>query len=274
MIFGAISNSWRNQLDGAGPGALGNLIGEAQRRGARHIELRQTCLGRAESGAGDAWRPNLPELSDLVARFPDLTFDLAVALPCITTAIDPDGDLYQAQLMAAILVGGERPHLRTVDPGASDVPWATAGDVAEPAARIVPLARAAARRGVVFSMENSGQPLRSMGLLVQAARAQLDAADAPYLGLCPDPTNQLRRHPVSHPLDELANLPADYIKIVHFKQARDGIALDRVDDGDLDCRAMLRILHGKAYDGPAIMEIPSSDAVFDNLAASFAYLNG
>ena len=271
MIFGAISNSWRNQLDDAG---LGDLIGEAQRRGARHIELRQTCLGRAESGEGDGWRPNLPELAGIVARFPDLTFDLAVALPCITTAIDPDGDLYQAQLTAAILVGGDSPHLRTVDPGASDVPWATTADVAEPASRIVPLARAAARRGVVFSMENSGQPLRSMGLLVQSARAQMDTADAGYLGLCPDPANQLRRHPASHPLDELANLPADYIKIVHFKQARDGVALERVDDGDLDCRAMLRILQGKAYDGPAVMEIPSSDTVFDNLAASFAYLNG
>lgn len=269
MIFGAISNSWRNQLDANG---LGDLIDEARRRGSRHIELRQTCLGNAESGAGDAWRPNLPELADIVTRFPDLTFDLAVALPCITTDIDPDGDLYQAQLTAAILVGGGQPHLRTVDPAASDVPWETPADVAEPAARIAPLARAAARRGVIFSMENSGQPLRSMALLVQAARAQMNDDDAPYLGLCPDPANQLRRHPDSHPLDELANLPADYIKIVHFKQARDGSALESVADGDLDCRAMLRILQGKAYDGPAIMEIPSSDAVFDNLAASFAYL--
>ena len=272
MIFGAISNSWRNQLDAAA--GLGDLIDAARRRGARHIELRQTCLGRAESGAGDAWRPNLPALSDIITRFPDLTFDLAVALPCITTAIDPDGDLYQSQLEAAILVGGNQPQLRTVDPSAPDTPWAAPDDVAEPAARIAPLARAAARRGVIFSMENSGQPLRSMALLVQAARTHLDAADALYLGLCPDPANQLRRHPDSHPLDELANLPADYIKIVHFKQARNGAALDSVTDGDLDCRAMLRILQGKAYNGPAIMEIPPSDAVFDNLAASFAYLNG
>lgn len=271
MIFGAISNSWRNQLDATG---LGDLIDTARRRGARHIELRQTCLGRAESGEGDAWRPNRSELADIVARFPDLTFDLAVALPCITTDIDPDGGLYQSQLEAAILVGGGRPHLRTVDPAADATPWATPSDVAEPASRIVPLARAAARRGVIFSMENSGQPLRSMGLLVREARAQLDDDAASYLGLCPDPANQLRRHPDSHPLDELANLPADYIKIVHFKQARDGVALESVADGDLDCRAMLRILQGKAYAGPAIMEIPSSDAVFDHLAASFAYLNG
>ena len=271
MIYGAITNSWRNQL---GDAELGDLIAEAKERGARHIELRQTCLAAAESGAGDDWRPNLEALAGVVVRFPDLTFDLAVALPCITTDIDPRGGLYQSQLEAARLVGGGVPQLRTVDPGAGDTPWETPDDVAAPAARIVPLAREAARQGVIFSMENSGQPLRSMALLVQQARAQLTAEEGRYLGLCPDPTNQLRRHPDSHPLDELANLPADYIKIVHFKQARNGMALGSVADGDLDCRGMLRILQGKAYAGPAVMEIPSGDDVFDNLAASFAYLNG
>lgn len=270
MIYGAITNSWRNQLDDAD---LGDLIAEAQSRGARHVELRQTCLGAAESGEGDAWRPNLETLAGVVVRFPNLTFDLAVALPCITTDIDPKGGLYRSQLEAARLVGRGQPHLRTVDPGASDTPWATPDDVAEATARIVPLVREAARQGVIFSMENSGQPLRSMALLVQEVRARLTDAEGQYLGLCPDPTNQLRRHPDSYPLDELASLPADYIKIVHFKQARDGVAIGSVDDGDLDCRSMLRILHGKAYDGPAIMEIPSADDVFDNLAASFAYLN-
>ena len=270
MIYGAITNSWRNQLDDAD---LGDLIAEAQARGSRHVELRQTCLGDAESGAGDGWRPNLEALANVVVRFPNLTFDLAVALPCITTDIDPNGGLYQSQLEAARLVGRGQPHLRTVDPGASDTPWETPADVVAAVDRIVPLAREAARQGVVFSMENSGQPLRAMSLLVQEVRAQLTDAEGQYLGLCPDPANQLRRHPDSHPLDELANLPVDYIKIVHFKQARDGVAIGSVDDGDLDCRAMLRILRGKAYDGPAVMEIPPDDAVFDNLAASFAYLD-
>ena len=270
MIYGAITNSWRNQLEDID---LGDLIEEAHARGARHVELRQTCLAGAESGEGDQWRPELETLADIVVRFPDLTFDLAVALPCITTDIDPQGGLYQSQLEAARLVGGGTPHLRTVDPGASDTPWESAGDVAEPVARIVPLVREAARQGVIFSMENSGQPLRSMALLVREARARLTDDEGQYLGLCPDPANQLRRHPDSQPLDELASLPRDYIKIVHFKQARDGVAIGSVDDGDLDCHAMQRILEGKAYDGPAVMEIPSADDVFDNLAASFAYLD-
>jgi sugar phosphate isomerase/epimerase len=270
MIYGAITNSWRNHLDDAD---LGDLIATARDRGARHIELRQTCLGRAESGEGNDWRPDLTALADVVVRFPDLTFDLAVALPCITTDIDPQGGLYQSELEAARLVGDGSPHLRTVDPATADTPWESPQDVAEPAARIAPLVREAARQGVIFSMENSGQPLRSMALLVQETRAQLTEEEGLFLGLCPDPTNQLRRHPDSIPLDELASLPTDYIKIVHFKQARDGVAIGSVDDGDLDCHAMRRILQGKAYDGPAVMEIPSADDVFDNLAASFAYLD-
>ena len=269
MIYGAITNSWRNQLDDAD---LGDLIAEARQRGARHIELRQTCLAAAETGDGPEWRPNLETLANIVVRFPDLTFDLAVALPCITAEVDPNGGLFQSQLEAARLVGGAAPHLRTVDPAADANPWDTPADVAEPAARIVPLAREAARQGVIFSMENSGQPLRSMALLVKEARVELTEEEGQYLGLCPDPANQLRRHPDSHPLDELAGLPADYIKIVHFKQARDGVAIGSVNDGDLDCRAMRRILEGKAYAGPAVMEIPPADDVFDNLAASFAYL--
>ena len=270
MIYGAITNSWRNQLDDV---ELGDLIAEAQSRGARHIELRQTCLAAAESGEGDDWRPNLDALADVVVRFPELTFDLAVALPCITADVAPQGSLFQSQLEAARLVGRGQPHLRTVDPATSDTPWETHADVAEAAARIAPLVREAARQGVIFSMENSGQPLRSMALLVQETRAQLTGAEGQYLGLCPDPTNQLRRHPDSSPLDELANLPIDYIKIVHFKQARSGVAIGSVADGDLDCRAMRRILEGKAYAGPAVMEIPSAEDVFDNLAASFAYLD-
>ena len=271
MIYGAISNSWRNQLDES---SLGDLVAQAQANGARHVELRQTCLASAESGAGDDWRPNLTELAELVVRFPDLSFDLAVALPCLTTDIDPNGGLFQSQLEAARLVGGDSPHLRTVDPAASDKPWALAADIAREVARIVPLVKEAARQGVIFSMENSGQPLRSMQLLVREARARMTEDQGQYLGLCPDPTNQLRRHPESHPLDELTALPADYIKIVHFKQARHGAALESVEDGDLDCLAMVRILQSKSYAGAAIMEIPSSDTVFANLAASFAYLDG
>ena len=88
MIFGAITNSWRLQLDGED---LAVLVKEAQTRGARHIELRQTCLGQCESGEGEHWRPVMSRLEALVQAFPGLSFDLAMAWPCLTSTTDPSG---------------------------------------------------------------------------------------------------------------------------------------------------------------------------------------
>jgi sugar phosphate isomerase/epimerase len=137
---------------------------------------------------------------------------------------------------------------------------------------VADLAREAARQGIILSMENSGQPIRSMALLVCEARARLTPDEGRYLGLCPDPTNQLRRYPNSDPLAELEALPADVVKIVHFKQARHGRAHPTVDAGDLDCARMMQILETKGFHGPAIMEIPPGERVFEHLASSFAFL--
>jgi sugar phosphate isomerase/epimerase len=162
--------------------------------------------------------------------------------------------------------------LRLVDPAPFDRPWEKPEDIPEEALGVADLAREAARQGVILSMENSGQPIRSMALLVGEARTRLTPEEGSYLGLCPDPTNQLRRYPDSDPLAELQVLPADVIKIVHFKQARGGKAYPSVDTGDLDCARMVGILEAKGFDGPAIMEIPPDERVFEHLASSFAFL--
>jgi sugar phosphate isomerase/epimerase len=269
MIFGAISNSWRQQLAGQD---LADLVKQAQDQGSKHIELRQTCLGAYEQGEGRDWRPVWPRMQSLVDGFPQLTFDLAMAMPCLSQRIDPRGGYFQAALEGARTVGGSSPHLRTVDPSAFDQVWEKAEDIPETALGLVELTREAARQGVILSMENSAQPIRSMALLVTEIRSRLPEAEGKFLGLCPDPTNQLRRFPDTDPLAELEELPLDMIKIVHFKQARDGKAHPTVDTGDLDCISMLRVLEDKGYQGPAIMEIPPHEDVFDNLSASFSYL--
>ena len=269
MIFGAITNSWRQQLDDHD---LTALVAEAEARGARHIELRQTCLGACESGEGNAWRPVLSNLQTVVERFPGLSFDLAMAWPCLTQKSDPSGEQFQAALQGARLVGRDTPQLRIVDPSAFDQAWEKPEDIPTEALAVADLAREAARHGVILSVENSGQPIRSMALLVREARARLSAEEGSFLGLCPDPTNQLRRYPHSDPIAELDALPLDMIKIVHFKQARGGKPHPTVDTGDLDCIRMLKVLEGKGYQGPAIMEIPPHERVFDHLSASFAFL--
>ena len=269
MIFGAITNSWRLQLADQD---INDLVAEAKARGARHIELRQTCLGDCESGEGEDWRPVLPRLQALVDSFPELSFDLAMAWPCLTRESDPQGEPFQAALEGAKLVGRDTPHLRIVDPSGFDQAWESAGDIPAEALAVADLAREAARQGVILSMENSGQPIRSMALLVQQARAALSDEEGLFLGLCPDATNQLRRYPDSDPLAELDAVGLDMIKIIHFKQARDGAAHPTVDTGDLDCLRMQEILEAKGYQGAAIMEIPPDQNVFDNLAASYAFL--
>lgn len=270
MIFGAITNSWRNLLDDHD---LFGLVSEAQAKGARHIELRQTCLGDCETGEGEDWRPVMSGLEALVNKFPDLSFDLAMALPCLTGKPDPKGEQFQAALQAAKLVGRDTPHLRVVDPSSFDGAWEKAEDMPEATSSVADLAKEAASQGVIFSIENSGQPIASMALLVREARSRLTPEEGSYLGLCPDPTNQLRRFPDSDPLADLNALPLDMLKIVHFKQARDGRAHPTVDTGDLDCGQMLKLLEAKGYQGPAIMEIPPAPQVLDNLSASFAFLN-
>lgn len=269
MIFGAITNSWREQLPSH---SVKELVGQAVKKGAKHIELRQTCLGECEAGAGDDWRPNLDQLQEVVQAYPGLTFDLAMALPCLSQKIDPQGEGFQAALAGAKLVGGSESHLRVVDPALIDGPWDSPSDIPEEALGLAALSTEAARQGVIMSMENSSLTIRNMAMLVEHVRSIAPEA-GPNLGLCPDPTNQLRRFPNSDPLAELEALPLDMIKIVHFKQMRSGETHPSVDEGDLDCLRMRDILNAKGYTGAAIMEIPSDAGVFENLEASFQYLS-
>ena len=113
-----------------------------------------------------------------------------------------------------------------------------------------------------------------MAMLVEAIRradARRIPAIPPVFALIP-PTICVVS-PDSTPLRDLEALPLDMLKIVHFKQMRDGNAIPTVDDGDLDCREMRDILTAKGYTGAAIMEIPPHADVFDNLEASYTYLS-
>lgn len=270
MILGAITNSWTHQLESHD---LSDLIAEAESRGARHVELRQTCLGGYETGESDGWRPSLERLSKLPAAYPDLGFNLAMVWPCLTQRRDPRGDAFQAALEGAKAVGRSKPQLRVVDPSPFDAPWDVPRDIPDEALGVADLAKEAARHGVVLSIENSGLPVRSLAMLVDVVRAAMQGSEAHYLGLCPDPVNQLLLDSDTDPLDDLEALPLDAMKIVHFKQLRDGRPYRSVDAGDLDCERMVAILQAKGYAGPAIMEIPPGPEAFDNLEASLEFLS-
>lgn len=269
MKIGAISNSWGVQIDGDN---LPDLVSEAQSRGAQHIELRQTFLGGFETGAEDEWRPVIDKLRSMANEFPDLPFNMAVAVPCLSGGVASDGELFQQALEAAKVVGGDDPHLRLVDPTPQERSWESRSEIPEAAMSLAGLAEAAAAQGITLSIENSGQSVGALKLLVEACQERLSADSGKLLGLCVDPTNQVLRQPETDALGDLDAVPLDMLKIVHFKQARGGQAIPTVDDGDMDCARMVRILEAKGYAGPAIFEIPSHEDAFENLSSSFAYV--
>ena len=272
MIVGAITNSWVEQLAYTD---LPRLVERVRRRGAQHVELRQGLLSEYEAGSGADWRPDVERMARLARTFPLLTFNLAIAYPCLTTRAEPDSPVFQASLEAARVLGSSgRPRLRMVDPARFDAPWETGEDLPQEALGIADLARESARHGVSLFIENSGQPIRSMELLVREARARLSPEEAGCLGLCVDAANSLRCDPSGDPVSEMEGVPGDAILMVHFKQTRSGKPHPSVDDGDLDFRRQMTVLEAKGYDGPVVLEIPPGEGVFDSFVDSVRYLEG
>ena len=114
MKIGAITNTWQVQLSTT---SLPQLVERARRRGAEHVELRQTCLGTFEQGGGENWTPDSHGLSRLVRTFPMTTFNLAVAYPCLSSEDPaPSGMFHRALDTAVEMAGSSGPHLRLVDP--------------------------------------------------------------------------------------------------------------------------------------------------------------
>ena len=269
MIIAAITNSWAEQLLTTD---LPRLVERARRRGAAHVELRQSYLGEYEEGGQDRWRPAVDKIARLARTFPTLTFNLAIAYPCLTKDAEPASTQFQTALEAAREVGPIAPRLRIVDTSRYDGPWRNPEDLPSTATGVAELARESARQGVQLSIENSGQPIRSMALVVHKAREALTAAEARFLGLCIDPVNSMRADPTGDPIDEIEALPLDHIHMVHFKQTRNGQPHPTVDDGDLDYPRLIKTLRTKGYDGLAVLEIPAGERVFENFQESVDYL--
>ncbi len=270
MRIGAITNTWQAQLSTT---SLPQLVERARRRGAEHVELRQTCLGTYEQGAGENWIPDAQGLSRLVRTFPMTTFNLAVAYPCLSSEDPgPSGMFLRALETAVDMAGSSGPHLRLVDPVRFEDPWEGHGDIPQEAMGVKDLAQTTAARGAKLSIENAGQPIRSMGTMVDVVRESLSPVEAASLGLCVDPINSLRADPGSDPIAEIEALPLDYLFMVHFKQMVGGTMHPTVDDGDLDYPRLVKMLKEKGYRGNVVLEIPSAEEAFDNFVESIQYL--
>ena len=271
MILGAISNSWKLQLSNHD---LEKLVQDAQTRGARQIELRQTCMGNCETGDGETWRPAIQKLAEMARAFPQLSFNLAIEWSCLSRETDPRGEQFQSVLQAAKVLNAKAPQLRLVDRTSYDVAWTDERQVPAMAlGQVADLTRETFRHGVVLSIENVGQTIAGMTLLVRMVRDRLPKNAGRFLGICPDPANQLPHYPNSDPVAEIELTPPDFLKIVHFKQTREGKSHPTIGSGDVDCLRQMRVLQKIGYRGAIVMEIPPHERVMENLSASFAYLS-
>ena len=270
MILGAISNSWKLQL---ASNDLNKLVQDTQTRGAVHIELRQNYMGGYETGTGHNWRPAIQKLAKMAKGFPGLSFNLAIEWSCFSMKSNLQGEQFQAALRAAKVLDPKAPHLRLVDRTPFDTAWTAEGQVPVTALQqTAGLTHEASQQGVILSIENVGQTIAAMTLLVRMVRNRLPGDEGRFLGICPDPANQLPRYPKSDPVAEIESTPPDFLKIVHFKQTRDGKPHPTIDSGDVDCIRQMRVLKKIGYRGAIVMEIPPHDSVMANLSASFKYL--
>ncbi len=271
MILGTNTRSWAEHLYTT---EMPRMVERARRRGVDHIELCQGYMGQFEEGAGDDWRPSVDKLARLVRTFPLLSFNLAIEFPYISGEPDAASPLFQSSLEAARTLGAATPRLRLVDTSEFDKPWEKVEDIAAIASGVARLAREANGLDVRLCMENSGQPLRAMSLLVEGARAALAPEEAGNLGLCVDPVSSIRSGASSDPDTEMKTLPLDYLSMVHIRQTRDGQPHPSLAEGDIDWSSLVKVLKSKGYSGLAIVEVPPVAESFELLKDSVDYLKG
>lgn len=267
--LGLVSNCWKVQLDSGAQ--LDSLIAAAVRVGLTAIELRQGSLGEYETGPPSA--PQADRLAVLARRFPEVRFNVALSLPCLSGELTREDSLFLAGRSAAIaLANGQPPHLRLVDLQTrpercleSSVKTAVSG--------LVELTEAMIEVEGTLSIEHSRQPWSWFDAVMHAARHKLGERSS-RLRLCFDPCNLL----LTERADEVANIvesvrPED-VSMIHVKQRRGGQVQPDVSDGDLDWPSLLETLRRRGHVGPVLFEIAPHVDVWEKLENGIARLFG
>lgn len=259
--LGAVSNCWQFQLAEGQP--LEDLIERAtQDFGFRQIELRQGSLGAFE----DSGRmPNAEMLAGLAARFPDVSFDLAVELPVFAEPVRRDDARRRHYLEAAAALSG---HLRIVDLMPCSIVEPSADWLAMAVENLASLA-GDLPDGLV-SIEHSLQPWS----LFWPAFERAWAGNRETLRLCFDPANLWLTGDGSRSVEITQAVPVESLSMVHLKQRRTDSTLAAFTDGDVNWQPLLRLFSDRNYTGPFLFEIAPSSSVWDELASGIAYLDG
>jgi hypothetical protein len=248
---------------------LESLIDEGRQRGFGVVELRQTCLGRFEQGTDSL--PDAESLTVLPQRFPGARFNIAVQVPFLDPAMTSGHAVFVAGKWSAQAVAGEGPpHLRLVDlttVGDAD-DWENLASIAK---RLVALTRSMIEIDGFLSVEHSRQPWNFFHTIFHTAREQL-GSNADRLRLCYDPCNLLVPGDDIEPAKVTESLSAVELSMVHFKQRCDSGIATHVGNGDIDWKTQAELLHRMNYTGPALFEVTSSEALWENLEESITCL--
>ncbi len=276
MALGIVSNCWRVQLDEGE--SIDRLIAEALRRRYHSIELRQGCLGRYERGADHM--PDADALAELPRRFPEATFNIAIAFPYGSALTARDEKLFLRLFLTGVdaaeaVAGPGMVYLRLVDvttTAEQAAPNAALDTAAlDTAARLASLADTLVRRGGLLAIENARQPWQWTLDVLHCTRRRL-GADSRHLRLCYDPCNLLMAPDVTNCGEATRSLAADELATVHAKQQHAGRILPSVADGDVDWAEQVTALRTMDYQGPILFEIAPEKAIWENLEASRLYL--
>ena len=263
MKFGLVSNCWQHQLESGAD--LLDLVVNAPTHGFRCVELRQTCLGRFESG--DECIPDVAALQELPAAAPQVEFNIAINVPFLLPGAAEQSDVFAAAVDATVSVYGDnRPHLRLVDLTTTSDQLAGI-EISDVARSIERLVRRMSDVDGQLSVEHSLQSWSRFLDVFRTTREFLDDQND-RLRLCYDPVNLFFSDVGPDPGSVTRSLRAEEISMVHFKQRRENTILTRVADGDVDWRDQAAALAEIEYRGPCLFEIRSSDKLGEEMKAS------
>ena len=261
MKPGIVTNCWKALLDQGT--AIGDLVRKGRDKGFPVIELRQGCLGTAETDSVLA-RPD--QLAELAAECPGIDFDYAMAFPFLSAEANFQEPALSLGQQAALATAGQfAPHLRIVDvtttgPAQENTPNLDA---------LIELAGSCQQLGVKLSLEHSRQPWDLFYGAVSQVRQALQEDN--YPAICFDPANFSLAGEQHMSASLLGSLRLSEISMVHIKQFRDGQFLESLEAGAVDWQQHRSLLEDRGYDGPLHLEITSSADIWQRLDESLRY---
>jgi sugar phosphate isomerase/epimerase len=261
MKPGVVTNCWKALLDQGA--AIGDLVRKARDMDFPVIELRQGCLGTAETDSMLA-RPD--QLAELAEECPKVDFDYAMSFPFLSEEANfQDPALLLGQQAALATAGQFSSHLRIVD-------VTTTGPAQENSPNLdglIQLANNCQQQGMRLSLEHSRQPWDLFYGTVSQVRQALQEDNYPTI--CFDPANFSLAGEQHLSASLLGSLDLSEISMVHIKQFRDGRFLESLEAGAVDWRQHRSLLEDRGYEGPLHLEISSSTDIWQRLDESLSY---